>query len=309
MPFVPTLQFQQAQKALQQKKASGEIDEIEYTRQLDELIAREVHAQQDAVVDMAIQELREAALRNLETYEREQQEARKRAERERAEADLARERYKREEEERAWRREQEQKRRQEEEEEQQRQARYAYRYRIVPNEIATLKQQYSSAKCRYTWLQIASIVFSIATTTLVGTDLLPRYVALICSGLAAMAAAMLSTFRMREHNFSYYQAISSMESETHDYDQRVGGYKGLNDEDAYLRFAARISEIKQQYMSQELSMWKAAEPAESKPAEELPSSRGRTEAAKGNTDEGEQTTKSEKAEGETVPEGESERAS
>jgi hypothetical protein len=309
MTFVPTLQFQQAQRKLQQKKASGEIDEIEYTRLLDEMIAREVHEQQDAVVDLAIQELREAVSHNLESYERELQEARKKAERERIAADLARERNKREEEDRAWRREQEQQRQQELEEARQRQSRYDYRYRIVPNEIATLKQQYADAKRNFTWLQIASIVFSIATTTLVGTDLFPRFIALTCSRLAAMAAALLSTFRMREHNYSYYQAISGMESEIHDYDQRVGGYSELNEEQAYRRFTARISEIKQQYMSQELSMWKAAEPAESKPAEEPSPPRGRTQSAKGKGDEGAEGKKSEKAEAETVPEEEPEKAS
>jgi hypothetical protein len=40
----------------------------------------------------------------------------------------------------------------------------------------------------------------------------------------------------------------------------VGNYVWLGEEQKYSRYAARISEIKQQYMSQELAMWKTAEP-------------------------------------------------
>ena len=257
MVLVPTLQFQQAQKELLQKRTTGEIDEIEYHRLLDELIAKEVHDQQQTVLDLAIQEMREAAAQSLQAHEQGQRATQEEAERAKNAATRAQENQNRLEEERRRQREQTQQRLQEEEAERQQQARLTYRFHTVPNEIAFLKAKHESAKSRYNALQIASIFFSIATTTLVGSDVFPRGIALVCSGFAAMAATFLSTFRMREHNYSYYQAISYMEAETHDYDQRVGGYAGLEDEQAYRRFCARISEIKQQYISQELAMWKA----------------------------------------------------
>ncbi|MBE3561098.1 MAG: DUF4231 domain-containing protein [Ktedonobacteraceae bacterium] len=294
MTYVPTLQFRQTQNQLQQKKASGEIDEGEYCRQIDELIVREVREHLDTVINLAVQELREETSRELQAYEDELQKEKKKLEQKQLADDLAKERYRLEEQ-----------RQQEEREKRQRQARDYYRFNIVPNEIATLKQEYARTKNYFNWLQIISIIFSIATTTLVGTDLLPRFFALICSGVAAIAAALLSTFHMRERNYSYYQAISSIESEIHDYDQRVGGYAGLGDEEAYVHFAARISEIKQQYMSQELAMWKVAASAEGKPAEEPSPPRGRTQATKGRADEDEKQAKSEKAE---AREGESEKA-
>lgn len=257
MVFVPTLQFQQNQKVLLQKKTAGEIDEVEYHRLLDELITKEVQDQQNTVLGLAIQEMREATARSLEAQEQAQREAQKEAERTKDALASAQARQKRQEEADQRHQEQVQQTQQEEEAERQRVARLNYRLIIVPREIAFLKSRYESAKSRYNGLQIISIVFSIATTTLVGSDIFPRGFVLLCSGLAAVAATLLSTFRMREHNYSYYQAISYMEAEIHDYDQRVGGYAGLDEEQAYRRFAARISEIKQQYISQELAMWKA----------------------------------------------------
>lgn len=283
MPFIPTLQFQQKQKALLQKKTTGEIDEIGYHRLLDELISEEVHAQQDTVLELAIQEMRETAVRSLQAHEQEQRETQEEIERANQAAARAQEDQNRLEKEGRQQREQDQQRLQVEEAERQRHARSAYRIRIVPGEIAYLKSKYESAKNRYNLLQIASIVFSITTTTLVGTDIFPRWFVLVCSGTAAMAATLLSTFRMREHNYSYYQAISYMEAEIHDYDQRVGAYAGLDDEQAYRRFAARISEIKQQYISQELAMWKA-EPSEDSKGAKAPSSSSQIEEDKNRED-------------------------
>lgn len=274
MPFVPSLQFQQAQKMLQQKRIDGEIDEIEYRRLLDELIIKEVSAHQNVVVDLTVQEMRDAASQSLLASEQEQKRAKDAEE-------LALARQNRQEEENKRRRELALKRQQEEEADRQTQARWTYRYRTVPGEIVILKSRYERAKQIYTWLQVASIVFSIATTTLVGTDLFPRAIALICSGFAAIAAAALSTFRMREHNYSYYQTISHMESEIHDYDQRVGNYVGLDDEQAYRRFAARISEIKQQYISQELAMWKSAGSAEGSDGQNPPDANSNANAEAG----------------------------
>lgn len=264
MTLVPTLEFQQAKKALQQKNFNGEIDEVEYHRLLDDLIAKEVQNHQSTVIDLAIQEMREAEYQNLQDYEKERRKEVEEAQRKRKDEEQAKLRQKRLEEDREQRRQLEKTRQKEKEIEQKRQSRQSYRRMIVPSEIENLKKQYQNARLFYLWLQIGSIVFSITATSLVGTDIVPRWIAVICSGLAAMAATALSTFQIRERNYSYYQAISGMESEIHDYDQQVGEYATPDEDQAYQCFSARISEIKQRYISQELSMWKAAEPSTSK---------------------------------------------
>jgi len=283
--FVPTLKFQQAKKDLQHKKFAGDIDEVEYHRLLDDLITKEVQDHQSAVIDLAIQEMRDTESRNLQEYEIKQKEEEEQAQIKLKEEERYRLRRMQLEREKERKRQIEQDRQKESEAEQKRESRQTYRRVIVPDEIENLKKQYSRAKRFYTWLQIGSIVFSITATSLVGTDIVPRWVAVICSGFAAMAATALSTFQMRERNYSYYQAISGMESEIHDYDQQVGEYANTDDDQAYQHFSARVSEIKQRYISQELSMWKATEPSTNKDEVQLTPSRQQEDGSKEDAEE------------------------
>src|SRR5258708_33200780 len=94
---------------------------------------------------------------------------------------------------------------------------------------------------------------------MVGLDVFPRWIVAFFSAAAAIATGLLSTFKIRERNYSYYQAVSSMETECHNYDQRIDRYADLDEDLAFRRFSSRISEIKQQYASQELAFWKAEE--------------------------------------------------
>jgi hypothetical protein len=111
----------------------------------------------------------------------------------------------------------------------------------------------------YIIFQIIVILSSIIATTSAGIDLIPRPGVAIISAVTAIFATILSTFKIKEKNYSYSQVITGIELEKHKYDNKVGEYFDLSDHKAYDIFGERISEIKKQYADQELSFWSPSE--------------------------------------------------
>lgn len=261
MNYTPSLSFDRERETLFNKKLAGEINEAEYSRLLDELIKEEANSQQSVILELAIQEMRQAEQQKIKVYEEEkrEEEEKKKMAAEEEERSKSRQKLMAEQEEK--RKERLRELADQEEQKRKEQARYDYRWVTVPGEIAVLKQKYQSARTRYTWLQGVSIISSIIATSIIGLDV-PRWLPVIFSGAAAITAGFLSTFQMRERNYSSYQAIGGMETECHNYDQRIERYAGTNDDQAFQIFSSRISEIKQQHISQELAFWKTTEKSE-----------------------------------------------
>jgi Protein of unknown function (DUF4231) len=261
--YTPSLTFQQEQKELQNKRLVGDIDDIEYSRLIDELIMKEAHDQQAMIIELAVQEMRESQQRRIQGYEEEKMEREEKQKRKIEEEERLRhfveQRVQQDEGKRERQRQYQEQLQKEKEARTKAQSRQNYREVAVPGEIAMLKRKYQTAQNRYTVLQIVSVFASIIAASMVGLDIAPRWLVAIFSTAAAIATGLLATFKVRERNYSYYQAISNMETECHNYDQRIDHYADIDEERAFRHFSSRISEIKQEHISQELAFWKAEE--------------------------------------------------
>jgi len=113
-------------------------------------------------------------------------------------------------------------------------------------------------------------------TTAANWDFVPRFIVGLISAVTAIAASILSTFKIKEKNYSRREVFSGIEIEYHKYINRSNEYTTDEDE-AFNRFSSKINEIKQQYADQELSFWQPSEkstlkdkPQQQQPTDEPP---------------------------------------
>lgn len=178
MAYIPSLAFQQEQKVLQSKRLAGEIDGAEYSRLVDELIKKEAQNQQSTIIDLAIQEMREAELRKTQALEeekkREEAEKQRNIEEEDRSRQYIQQRMRQDEERKERQRQYQENLRKEKEARTKAQSRQNYREVEVPGEITMLKRQYQTTETRYNYLQIISVFASIIAASMVGLDVFPR---------------------------------------------------------------------------------------------------------------------------------------
>lgn len=254
MDFQPSLTYQTESTRLLNELKAGALTPEEYSQRIDEIMAIEI------LNNPTSHQEQEYRLRAYETSKQEQfeneQKQKKLREQEKARREEKARRQKEDAKKYALAREQE---RREKELRHQKIKQSEYRWDAIPLSLMDYKNKATRYQNWYLVLQIAIIVMSIIATTFVGIEGIPRPVIAFFSGGSAIAASLLSTFKVKERGHNYYQAVVGIELELLAYDHRVDHYAGCNDSEAFAILVTRINDIEKQQMIQDLSFWKPEE--------------------------------------------------